>query len=273
MIEMKDMQEEGFEDEEAGLELSSNGPGGNGNGRASSYRPVLETDNGDEFHPDGPAEPGSWLKRRLRKQNRYMVILMGVVVIATVIFVAGKVYMSEDDVDSLVQPFERENGAVENGAENEKQQQVIDKANNNAQDQSNNPFASEVNAWHQQNNNHAHGNNHKGAAIGNFGHNGHKRPGGGKFRPHQNGDGGGGGGNQNGDSGSGAANNKSGSDTDPSTPSPSHSPVAAVDGNEKDVYCEDLTRYQKWYDTPISKEDGPQFRVINKYDHDKRAFT
>jgi hypothetical protein len=247
MIEMKNMQEEVFDDEEFGLELSENR-----NGRADRYSHVQTS--AAEFHPDDHAEPGSWIRSRIRKQNRWTLILMGVLVATAVVFVAGKVYMSEDDVDALVQPFDRESGTVENGSQNEKQQQAIDKANGKSQshghwDGNGNPFASTVNSLNPHND-YTHGYSHKGATIGKFGHN---RPGG---RPGEKF-----GHNPIGGGGSGSVAGQT----------PSQPPAETVD--EKDVYCEDLSRYEQWYNSSVSKDDGPQFRVINQFDHDRTAFT
>jgi hypothetical protein len=48
-------------------------------------------------------------------------------------------------------------------------------------------------------------------------------------------------------------------------------PAIIVD--EKDVFCEDLSQYQKWHETKVSKKDGVMYKIVKKYDHDSNAFT
>jgi hypothetical protein len=275
MIEMKDLQEGGsfgdgdMEEFVASMEIRS-------------------VENGDleECQPEGPATGlgGLWRQRRRHenKQSRSMVILMGTFLLVAIVYVVGTVYMSDDSVDALVQPFDRESGFVENGSENEKEQAVIDNANHINQDHSanahwggkQNPFASTVNG------NQRHHQNQGDASQGGAGYLGHdgerignKRPG--KFGHHQ-------GtifntgqqesvavaGSDHSSSSGVSVNND---DTTANRASPAQPDVNDVD--EKDVYCEDLSRYQSWYDAAVTKESGPQFRVVKQYDHDRRAFT
>jgi len=54
----------------------------------------------------------------------------------------------------------------------------------------------------------------------------------------------------------------------------SDSEITIVDGiDDKDVYCEDLSQYQEWYDTKITKDDGVQYRIVEEMSHDQNAFT
>mmetsp|Transcript_25731 Transcript_25731/g.28775 ORF Transcript_25731/g.28775 Transcript_25731/m.28775 type:complete len:363 (+) Transcript_25731:475-1563(+) len=43
--------------------------------------------------------------------------------------------------------------------------------------------------------------------------------------------------------------------------------------DEKEVFCEDLSQYQKWYDAKVTKADGVKFRIVKEYKHDENAFT
>ena len=47
--------------------------------------------------------------------------------------------------------------------------------------------------------------------------------------------------------------------------------IAGVD--DKDIYCEDLSIYQEWHDTKITKADGVMYRVVKQMNHDKTSFT
>jgi hypothetical protein len=54
----------------------------------------------------------------------------------------------------------------------------------------------------------------------------------------------------------------------------SDSKITIVDGiDDKDVYCEDLSQYQEWYETKITKADGVQYRIVEEMSHDQNAFT
>ncbi|KAG7346779.1 glutaminyl-tRNA synthetase [Nitzschia inconspicua] len=281
MIEMKDLQEgaslDGHDEEFGVVEM-----------QPRSYLPV----HGDDA-ADGPAESGVWSQRRFGKQNRCMVLLMGTLLLAAIIYVVGMVYLSDDDMDALVQPFERESGIVEDGMENEKEQEAFDSINTGNRSPINakkhqhfgghdNPFASKVNSvsfrpedQQQQQGQTSKGsggrNGNLGGRLGKIGQNGHfdgKRPG--AFSQHAS-DGNGGisasTGNQNMDSQGDFSNNDGHSDT-ASSQAKSQEVI-----DEKDVYCEDLTRYQIWYDATITKADGPQFLVVHQMQHDHKAFT
>lgn len=47
--------------------------------------------------------------------------------------------------------------------------------------------------------------------------------------------------------------------------------IAGVDDSE--VYCEDLTKYEKWHTTKITKNDGEMYQVLKQQTHDKDSFT
>jgi hypothetical protein len=282
MIEMKDLQDGGtleddcYDDEGlvGGMEMQS--------GKKNLFLPVhhstptsVENGDVDDCQPDRPAGTGvlMLLRRRLeRKPTRWLVILMGTFLLAAIVYVVGTVYMSDDSIDGLVQPFDRESGFVENGAENEKEQESIDNAAHRNQDHysnahwggQQNPFASKVNQpqqhYHQQGDSVHVGSGH----LGHDGHIGNKRPG--KFGHHQgtNSD------TNGSSSSSGVSVRKNDTSSNGATPPP---PPDASHIDEKDVYCEDLSRYQSWYDAIVTKESGPQFRVVKQYDHDRKAFT
>jgi hypothetical protein len=297
MIEMKDFQggtadDDNYDDEElVGMDMRS--------GTKNPFLPIPQetqttVENGDldECHTEQPIEPGvfSWLQRRPmeKKQNRWLIILMSTFLMAAIVYVIGAVYMSDDSVDALVQPFDRESGFVENGAENEKEQAIMDNAHHNENQATashwggqRNPFASTVNQ--QQHQYHqgfiSQGDGGHGGA-GNLGHDGligNKRNG--KFGHHQGtnivgeqqenttttGTDGSSSNNGNNDV---SVNNDDTSSNAVSPPQPNPSDI-----DENDVYCEDLSRYRSWYDAAVTKESGPQFRVVKQYDHDKRAFT
>lgn len=48
-------------------------------------------------------------------------------------------------------------------------------------------------------------------------------------------------------------------------------PAIIVD--EKDVLCEDLSQYQKWHETKVTKKDGVMYKIVKQYNHDSNAFT
>jgi hypothetical protein len=48
-------------------------------------------------------------------------------------------------------------------------------------------------------------------------------------------------------------------------------PAIIVD--EKDVFCEDLSQYQTWHETKVTKKDGVMYKIVKKYNHDSNAFT
>ena len=48
-------------------------------------------------------------------------------------------------------------------------------------------------------------------------------------------------------------------------------PAIIVD--EKDVFCEDLSQYQKWHETKVTKKDGVMYKIVKQYNHDSNAFT
>lgn len=263
----------------------------NGNGgRSSSYLPVTtsqhhhqdETNNGDV---EGLAEPGVWLERRLwgggtHRKNRCMVVVTVSLLLAAIVYVVGTVYMSGDDMDALVQPFERESGTVENGVENEKQQKTINGSNShkpiNGQQQhwggNHNPFDSKANSAYfhsgqkgsQGESGDAESRGSHKNHVGKLGHNGHMD---GSKRP------------------SNFANRVKGNenvqqdvDDEPSDEtaegngdaSPQPDPTVV---DEKDVYCEDLTQYQSWYDAAVTKSDGPRYNIVEQFEHDKKSFT
>jgi len=43
--------------------------------------------------------------------------------------------------------------------------------------------------------------------------------------------------------------------------------------DDNDVFCEDLSQYQKWYEAKVTKADGVKFRIVKEYKHDENAFT
>mmetsp|Transcript_25584 Transcript_25584/g.70399 ORF Transcript_25584/g.70399 Transcript_25584/m.70399 type:complete len:480 (-) Transcript_25584:8-1447(-) len=47
--------------------------------------------------------------------------------------------------------------------------------------------------------------------------------------------------------------------------------VAGID--DKDVYCEDLSRYNEWHQVRISKDDGKKFNAVEQMNHDQQSFT
>ena len=47
--------------------------------------------------------------------------------------------------------------------------------------------------------------------------------------------------------------------------------AAIVD--EKDVFCEDLSQYEKWHEAKVTKGDGVMYTVVKQYKHDKTSFT
>lgn len=50
--------------------------------------------------------------------------------------------------------------------------------------------------------------------------------------------------------------------------------MTIVDGvADKDVYCEDLSQYDAWHNTKVSKDDGIMFNIVRQMDHDPEAFT
>jgi len=50
--------------------------------------------------------------------------------------------------------------------------------------------------------------------------------------------------------------------------------MTIVEGiDDKDVYCEDLTQYEKWHEIKITKNDGIMYQVVKQMDHDKESFT
>lgn len=50
--------------------------------------------------------------------------------------------------------------------------------------------------------------------------------------------------------------------------------MTIVDGvDDKDTYCEDLSQYDEWHHTRVSKDDGVMFKVVRQMDHDPEAFT
>lgn len=47
--------------------------------------------------------------------------------------------------------------------------------------------------------------------------------------------------------------------------------IPGVDDSE--VYCEDLTKYEKWHAIKITKDDGKMYQVLKQQTHDKDSFT
>ena len=43
--------------------------------------------------------------------------------------------------------------------------------------------------------------------------------------------------------------------------------------DDKDTYCEDLSQYDEWHNTKVSKEDGVMYKVVRQMGHDPAAFT
>lgn len=250
----------------------------------------------------GPAEPGDWLRSRLRRQNRLVWIALVMLAIGSIAYVASGMYMSEEEVDALVETFESESGVVENGEKNGKYQTALDKANQNQSQGNNNndgiglvktgshwgnghnnPYANHVNGGSNPRGNH----NNKGGGGGDGfgGHNGLGKLG------HK-------GGGHAGNFGNGGAsggqtphddnkkNNQGGvidvdeAHYDPPPTQPPKSPrdvppvdLPTVEVDEAAVFCEDLTQYQDWYDAKVTANDGTMYKVIQKLDHDKNAFT
>jgi hypothetical protein len=276
MIEMKDFQEGATQDD---AEM--------GSGAFEMHQHGLQVSQNDGLEMDlsisgGPAAPGTWLRRRMGKQNRCMVLFMGALVLTAILYVMGIVYMSDDDIDALVQPFDRESGIVGDGMENEKEQQAMDDASSRSSHKPinehhwgghQNPFASKTNSVYFPSQGGGgsggggNGNNFNGgygAKIGHDGHVGDKRPG--KFGHHVNN------GNGNGVIGHQDVAVGGKSDNEDNDTGASPQPTSTV-VDEADVYCEDLSRYQSWYDAVITKQDGPQFSVVTQVEHDKTAFT
>lgn len=217
----------------------------------------------------GPAEPGSWTRSRIRSQNRCMILALTVFLIASVMYIGRGVYMSDEEVSSLVEPFESESGTVTNDAQNEKAQQTLDEAQNVYSDNhsknkqshfggNKNPFADKV----------SHASNQKKGSIGGnkvvAGHGGtlgKLNHGGGQEKVHGQHHVGGGGKQKDQAKGkNGAVGIDQGQEVE-----------SVVD--ESEPYCEDLSPYSQWMQATVTKQDGAMFRVVRKMNHDPKAFT
>jgi len=51
------------------------------------------------------------------------------------------------------------------------------------------------------------------------------------------------------------------------------STIGDNDVDDRDVYCEDLSQYQRWHETKITKKDGAMYRVLKQMNHDQTSFT
>ena len=43
--------------------------------------------------------------------------------------------------------------------------------------------------------------------------------------------------------------------------------------DDKEVYCEDLSQYEQWHNTRITKSDGIMYKVVEQMNHDKHSYT
>jgi hypothetical protein len=268
-IEMNDLQT-GEDDIEFPLSKSSSSSRNNG------YNGLNYSDENNNSNKDGPAESGSWLRSRIRRQNRCIICALILCIGGAIAYVASGMYMSDEQVNSLVEPFESESGTVTNNAQNGKMQKIIDQSqnsqnrshiyNNNKENHfgktTTNPFANKIN--------HA-GKQHNGAFGG--------RPtGGGNGGPMGNpntlNNNGGGQGKLNGGHGGASTNNKNekvkGKIRDSQSEQQGDN---VVEIDESDVYCEDLLQYSDWIEAKVTKADGPMFTVVKEMDHDPKAFT
>jgi len=57
-------------------------------------------------------------------------MLVSVILIITVVYVVDRVYMSRQNMDAFLEPFERESGIVENDVQNDEMQQSKEKDEN-----------------------------------------------------------------------------------------------------------------------------------------------
>ena len=55
--------------------------------------------------------------------------------------------------------------------------------------------------------------------------------------------------------------------------SPNEEPTLVDGVEDHEVYCEDLTRYENWHATTITKQDGVRYEIVDLLDHDKTSFT
>ena len=194
---------------------------------------------------DGKADhsnkPAHRLTSRMR-MNRYHILVILVVLIGTVAFVVDRIYMPRDEMDALLEADEE----MQKAKEEDKTENKIEGSQFGGQD---NPEISN-------------GDN----AIGN--------------NPSK----------QEGDHGCdrNPKNCDDSNDTDntiddvveekqepkPSNDEKSEYPATIFDGvDDKDVYCEDLSQYQKWHETKITKNDGKMYRIVKQMNHDKTSFT
>jgi hypothetical protein len=213
---------------------------------------------GDNDIMNGPAESGSWFRSRIRTQNRWMICALTLIIVASIAFVTSGIYMSDEEVNSLVEPFESESGTVTNDAQNGKIQQILDNAQNSQNrsfikdkqshfGQASNPFADKV----------SHPGNQQGGKGGGKIVGGHGSLG--KFQH---------GGDRGKINGNHQTNQVIGNSVDSSALGDE---VVYVD--DSDVYCEDLRQYSDWMNATVTKADGPMFKVLKQMDHDPNAFT
>mmetsp|Transcript_60871 Transcript_60871/g.149051 ORF Transcript_60871/g.149051 Transcript_60871/m.149051 type:complete len:517 (-) Transcript_60871:64-1614(-) len=248
--------------------------------------------------------------RRSYMSILFLVLAVVAVVTLSVMYVAPGLFISEEQVDALVETFESESGTVSNNnggsGSNNKFKTALDKKDNNNNingggsgssywsKRHKNPFANPVTKIDGSTNSNSNNVN------GNKGPRGSKNGGvlGGKHPKIGGGGGGGGGGGKNNNdrqppqTGSGGGDEHDGSGTaktiqsDPPTMTPTMPPTmpptpvetiinntTPVDVDEAEVYCEDLSQYQDWYDANVTLDDGVMYKVHEKLDHDAKAFT
>lgn len=224
--------------------------------RNKGYSGLTYPDGNDVEGPGWSSGRSGWLRSRIRRQNRSVIICALTLCIGVAIFYVGSgLYMSDEEINSLVEPFESESGTVTNDADNGKMQQSLDAGHNHSYFNKNhnqfgknkNPFADKItHPVHQ----------HIGTGGG--------RPKGGHGSAVDKIKNGGGHGKVNGGVTGGTGNKKN---------KQVKGDEAAGEVDESDVYCEDLMQYSDWMEATVTKADGPMFNVLKQMDHDPKAFT
>jgi hypothetical protein len=178
-----------------------------------------------------------WLMSRLptrsRRNRRCLIVLLSVILIIAVVYVVDRTHNS-------LEPFERESGFVENDVpnENENENENMQQVNKDETAEPNSHFDDDSKINNDNNNS---SNSNEAATT-----------------PEQDGVG---------DDG----NNNNSNNNTVETEEDNQQPAIIVD--EKDVFCEDLSQYQKWHETNVTKKDGVMYKIVKKYNHDSNAFT
>lgn len=287
--------------------------------------PIKQEYDHDEKSSPGPVGPGQWLMSRILRprRNRCLIMLVSVLLIITVVYVVDRVYMSRQNMDAFLEPFERESGIVENDVQNDEMQQSKEKDENETETEhmtenkfggSNNPYDSKINNvvgnnspkhsgnciddpdfmfikipgkncdWVSQNSRKVCNMLYKGQLVRDFCkvacnnciNKGEKED----TKNIIN--------NIGCDDQAENCDDNTNTSIDDSLEDEENKTSPGQDrgdGNnddkdqqptiidDNDVFCEDLSQYQKWYEAKVTKADGVKFRIVKEYKHDENAFT